>query len=59
MLNIHPFSQGRVNTITEVSEKSAIQEIKVLANTSLKSKGSCDLFHGIHRNADLSSQELS
>lgn len=41
MLNIHDFSQETVNSIIEVIEKSAIQEIKILTNASLEYKGFC------------------
>lgn len=44
MLNIHDFNQETVNTITEVIEKSAIQEIKILTNASLEYKGFCVFF---------------
>lgn len=36
MLNIHDFSRETVNSITEVIEKSAMQEIKILTNASLE-----------------------
>lgn len=65
MLNIHDFSQETVNSITEVIENSAMQEIKLLTNASPEYKGYCEVFcgfvwffliQGIYRNADLTSE---
>lgn len=48
MLNSHNFIQETVNSITEVIEKSAIQEIKILTNALLEyTKDSVRFFVGL------------